>query len=69
MNFTTTRRLSFGVGLISLLSGSPLLADEELSLSFLDKNDFYLSSAGFKVNWRTDPRERRHCTPCRRIVS
>jgi hypothetical protein len=49
MNFTRTRRLSFGIGLMSLLSGGPLFASEELSLSFLDKNDFYLSSAGFKV--------------------
>jgi len=49
MNFTRTRHLSFGIGLMSLLSGGPLFASEELSLSFLDKNDFYLSSAGFKV--------------------
>ncbi len=56
MNFTRTRSLSFGVGLISLLSGSPLLADGELSLSFLDKNDFYLSSAGFKVQLANGPK-------------
>jgi len=44
------------MGLISLFSGSPLLAGEELSLSFLDKNDFYLSSAGFKVKFANDPK-------------
>lgn len=56
MNFTRTRRLSFGIGLMSLLSGGPLLASEELSLSFLDKNDFYLSSAGFKVQLANGPK-------------
>jgi len=41
---------------MSLCSGGPLRAEEELSLSFLDKNDFYLSSAGFKVKFANDPK-------------
>jgi len=56
MNFTRTRRWSLGVGLISLLSGSPLSAEEQLNLSFLDKNNFYLSSAGFKVQLANGPK-------------
>ncbi|MBE0704743.1 MAG: hypothetical protein IH582_16520 [Afipia sp.] len=70
MNFTTTRRLSFGIGLISLLSGGPLLADEELSLSFLDKNNFYLSSAGFKVQLANGPKGEKalHALPPHRFV-
>ncbi|CAM5466936.1 putative protein OS=Afipia felis OX=1035 GN=BN961_02674 PE=4 SV=1 [Afipia felis] len=51
-----TRALSFGLGLMSLFSGGLLLAAEELSLSFLDKNNFYLSSAGFKVQLANGPK-------------
>lgn len=65
-----TRTLSLGLGLISLFSGNPLLADEELSLSFLDKNNFYLSSAGFKVQLANGPRGEKalHALPPHRFV-
>lgn len=54
-HLSRARSLSFGIGLISLFSSGPLTAAEELSLSFLDKNDFYLSSAGFKVKLANGP--------------
>jgi hypothetical protein len=70
MIFSRARTLSFGVGLISLFSSSPLLADEELSLSFLDKNNFYLSSAGFKVQLANGPKGEKalHALPPHRFV-
>lgn len=70
MIFSRTRTVSFGVGLISLFSGGPLLADQELSLSFLDKNNFYLSSAGFKVQLANGPKGEKalHALPPHRFV-
>ena len=52
-----------------LLCASLLVAMEMPSKPFLDKNSFYLRSAGFRVQFANDPAGKRPCTRCPRIAS
>src|SRR5262249_1414382 len=49
------KALGFAPALIILLCASLVLALETPSKPFLDKNSFYLSSAGFRVQVADDP--------------
>src|SRR6476659_6587879 len=55
---------------IVLMSGFSLLAAEPPSKPFLDKNSFYLSSAGFKVHFANDAAGKRamHALPPHRFL-
>ena len=61
--------VGFILAIALLLCASLLVALEAPSKPFLDKNSFYLSSAGFRVQVANDEAGRRRCTRCRRIVS
>jgi len=56
--------------IVLLLSAYPLAALEAPSKSFLDKNSFYLSSAGFRVHLANDADGKRalHALPPHRFV-
>jgi hypothetical protein len=56
--------------IVLLLCTSLLVALEPPSKPFLDKNSFYLSSAGFKVHFANDPagKQALHALPPHRIV-
>jgi hypothetical protein len=56
--------------IVLLLCTSLLVALETPSKPFLDKNSFYLSSAGFKVHFANDPagKQALHALPPHRIV-
>jgi hypothetical protein len=70
------RRLIFLVGSLSILPANlflqctPLCALETPTKPFLDKNSFYLSSAGFKVHLANDAAGKRamHALPPHRFV-
>lgn len=66
----TRGKKAFGaVPVIALLLCASLLAALEVpSKPFLDKNSFYLSSAGFRVQVANDAAGKRRCMRCRRIV-
>ena len=55
---------------IALLQGAPLFALDPPSKPFLDKNSFYLSSAGFKVHFANDATGKKalHALPPHRFV-
>src|SRR5437773_4715964 len=55
---------------IALLQGAPLFALDPPSKPFLDKNSFYLSSAGFKVHFANDAAGKKalHALPPHRFV-
>jgi hypothetical protein len=57
-------------GIVLLLCTPLLVALEPPSKPFLDKNSFYLSSAGFKVHFANDPagKQALHALPPHRIV-
>jgi hypothetical protein len=69
-----TRRLNVVGGvlpaIVLLLCTSMLVALETPSKAFLDKNSFYLSSAGFKVQLANDPagKQALHALPPHRFV-
>ena len=52
-----------------LLCASLLAALEMPSKPFLEKNSFYLRSAGFRVQFANDPPRKRRCTRCLRTAS
>jgi len=55
--------------IVLLLCTSLLVALETPSKPFLEKNSFYLSSAGFRVQLANDAAGKKPCARCRRIVS
>ena len=59
-----------GVLVAALMQSVSLLAVEPPSKPFLDKNSFYLSSAGFKVHFASDPAGKKamHALPPHRFV-
>ena len=70
------RRLALLIGSLTILPASmllqctPLFALEPPSKPFLDKNSFYLSSAGFKVHFANDDAGKKamHALPPHRFV-
>jgi len=76
IGFPSTRRLAamslfeMFPAVVMLLSASLLVALEPPSKPFLDKNSFYLTSAGFKVHFANDAAGKRalHALPPHRFV-
>jgi hypothetical protein len=64
------KALGFAPALVILLCASLVLALETPSKPFLDKNSFYLSSAGFRVQVADDPATKKamHALPAHRFV-
>jgi hypothetical protein len=70
MMSVSRRALGVFCAVAVLLCGSLLVALEAPSKPFLDKNSFYLSSAGFRVQLANDPAGQRalHALPPHRFV-
>jgi len=64
------KSLIFVFPVVALLQWAPLSALEPPSKAFLDKNSFYLSSAGFKAHFANDAASKKamHALPAHRFV-
>ena len=64
------RTLGAAIALGALLCASLVVALETLSKPFLDRNSFYLSSAGFRIQIANDPATKKamHALPPHRFV-
>ncbi len=56
-------------GRCAVAHAAVLAASDEPSKPFLEKNSFYLSSAGFRIQVANDPAGKKRCACCRRIAS
>ena len=69
MRATTIRNSAAGIAFALLAGASLLAALEPPSKPFLDKNSFYLTSAGFKPQFAEDAAAKKPCARCRRTAS
>jgi hypothetical protein len=63
------RALRLFPAVVLLLCGSVLAAKEAPSRQSLKKDSFYLSSAGFRVQFANDPAGQKRCVRCRPTAS